>query len=395
MANSQSQLSALIFLAVCFVNSARIQAGDHDDVVAIWDSRQPVPTTAEVSPLKNVRYHVIKQHEPDADGGYGFLHGVALAWHRDRLYASWGHNKGLENTAGEEARGRVSSDGGETWSDTFAIDAGTDGMAVSHGVFLSFRGQLWAFMGAFHGKRQNVHTRAYLLNEASGSWEFQSAVVHGGFWPMEQPVRMNDGNWVMGGFVVGGGHPAAVAVSQGDDLLRWDLVTVPRPPDQKMWGESTTIVDGPQILNIARSGDSSVALVAFSRDFGRSWTPSRPGNLPMAKSKPYAGKLSTGQRYLVCTTTADSGSRRSPLTIAVSASNNSTFSRVYRIRDATFANGPGDSHPQARLSYPFAIEHDEFLYVGYSNSGGRPGMNINSAELAVIPISELRTAQHQ
>ena len=115
----------------------------------------------------------------------------------------------------------------------------------------------------------------------------------------------------------------------------------------------------------------------------------------MAKSKPYAGKLSTGQRYLVCTTTADSGSRRSPLTIAVSAPDKPFFSRVYRIRDATFANGPGDSHPQARLSYPYAIEHDGFLYVGYSNSGGRPGMNINSAELAVIPIAELRIHQDE
>ena len=382
-------------VAVGVITSVTIQAGDDGGVVEIWDSLQPVPVAAAIPQLSNVRFQVIKPHEPDTDGGYGFLHGVALAWHHDRLYAAWGHNKGPENTAGEEARGRVSTDGGFTWSDTFTIDAGNDGMAVSHGVFLSSQEKLWAFMGAFHGKRRDVHTRAYLLDEESGTWEFQSVVVQGGFWPMEQPIRMNDGNWMMGGFVVGDGNPAAVAISHGENLLDWDLIVIPRPVDQRMWGESTTIVDGLQILNIARSRDSPVALAAFSRDFGRSWTPSRPGNLPMVKSKPYAGKLSTGQRYLVCTTTADSGNRRSPLTIAVSAPNKSLFSGVYTIRDATFADGPGDSHPEARLSYPYAIEYNEFLYVGYSNSGGRQGMNLNSAELAVIPIAELRSRQNE
>jgi hypothetical protein len=44
----------------------------------------------------------------------------------------------------------------------------------------------------------------------------------------------------------------------------------------------------------------------------------RPSNLPMTTSNPIAGILSTGQGYLVCTTTADSGKRRSPLTITVS-----------------------------------------------------------------------------
>ena len=52
----------------------------------------------------------------------------------------------------------------------------------------------------------------------------------------------------------------------------------------------------------------------------------------------------------------------------------------------------------AALSYPYAIEHEGKLYVGYSNSGdkstrvgtGRELWNNNSAELAVIPIDQLR-----
>jgi hypothetical protein len=123
----------------------------------------------------------------------------------------------------------------------------------------------------------------------------------------------------------------------------------------------------------------------------------RPSNLPMTTSKPYAGTLSSGQRYLVCTTTADSGKRRSPLTIALSRPGEETFSKVFVIRHALFPEGPGESHQGAALSYPYAVEHEGKLYVGYSNSGdkstrvgtGRELWNNNSAELAVIPVSEL------
>jgi len=109
----------------------------------------------------------------------------------------------------------------------------------------------------------------------------------------------------------------------------------------------------------------------------------------MAASKPYSGTLSTGQHYLICTTTADSGNRRSPLTIAVTRPGERLFSAVYGIRDAVH-EGPGESHPNARLSYPYAVEHEGDLYVIYSNCGGRGG-NRNSAELAIIPVESLAT----
>jgi hypothetical protein len=38
------------------------------------------------------------------------------------------------------------------------------------------------------------------------------------------------------------------------------------------------------------------------------------------------------------------------------------------------------------------MEYDGNLYVGYSNDGGRRG-NLNSAELAVIPIKSLTVAE--
>jgi BNR repeat-like domain len=188
------------------------------------------------------------------------------------------------------------------------------------------------------------------------------------------------------------GHvPAAVAISHAEDFLHWDVVILPDvlQPKEEIWGESTVIVHGRQVLNISRYGRLPIALAATSDDFGRTWMKLRPSNLPMVTSKPYAGTLSNGQNYLIGTTTANSGKRRSPLTIAVTRPGEALFCKIYRIRDAIMPESGCDTHKDAALAYPYAVEHDGHLYVGYSNNGGRPGQNINSAELAIIPIEQL------
>ncbi len=353
-----------------------------------------LPNAADLPELEQVDFHVIKKWDKPTDG-YTFLHGVGLAFHKGKLYASIGHNKGHENTVSEEAQYRVSEDMGKTWGPLQVIDAGEEeNLAVSHGVFLSHEGKLWAFQGAYQGKMQNIHTRAYSLDEESGTWIQHGVVLRDGFWPMNQPVKMDDGNWIMPGFAGGSYNgkrvfPAAVAISHGDDLTRWDFVSIPVSKDvTRMWGESCLFVDGATVFNIARFGGKAAALAAVSTDHGRTWKPSQISNLPMATSKPAAGILSTGQRYLVCTNTADSGGKRTPLTITVGRPGENVFSKTLVIRRSRNEPHPGESADNLALSYPCAIEHDGKLYVGYSNNGGRKG-NLNSAELAVIPISEL------
>jgi hypothetical protein len=370
--------------------------------VTLWDPGVPLPTKAAAPVLNDVAFHVIKKQRPDVDGCNWTL-GVGLVWHKDKLYASYGFNKGDENTASEEAHVRVSEDGGTTWGTPVVIDAGEGNLGVSHGVFLSHGGQLWAFMGGFYDRFQKTHTRAYVLDEATGAWEPRGVVVQDGFWPMQEPQKMADGNWIMAGFRVANGygvrgHLPAVAISKGEDFTKWDLVVIEAAPNLgDIWGESTIIVEGSRITNISRYGAKALALVATSDDHGRTWTPAQPSNLPMTTSKPYAGRLSSGEPYLICTTTVDSGSKRTPLTIALGRPGESTFSRVLVIRRSEH-DGEVESHPGAQLSYPYAIEHDGQLYVGYSNSGGGVGRvgegrqlwNNNSGELAVIPVAALR-----
>ena len=245
-------------------------------------------------------------------------------------------------------------------------------------------------MGAFYDNFQRTHTRAYLLNETLGTWEPQGVVVDNGFWPMQEPQKMDDGNWIMAGFRVSKGldnapHLPAVAISRGDDFSQWDMVVIPAGSGLgRIWGESTLIVEGNRVLNIARYGAKPVALFSVSKNHGRTWTPAVVSNLPMATSKPYAGLLSSGQRYLVCTTTADTGGRRSPLTIAVSKPGESLFSKVFLIRRSVFEGTQGVSDPNADFSYPYAVEHEGKLYIGYTHKSHAAN------ELAVIPIDQLR-----
>jgi hypothetical protein len=359
----------------------------------LWDASQKLAEAKDLPLLEGVEFHVIKKWHKEADG-YTFLHGVGLCWHKGKLYASIGHNKGDENTVTEEAQYRVSEDGGRTWSELRVIDAGEEkDLAVSHGVFVSHGGKLWAFHGAYYNHMERIHTRAYSLDETTGDWVKHGEVIENGFWALNQPVKMRDGNWIMPGISAGpysnnGVFPAAVAISHGDDFTKWDFVGIPVHEGIRLWGESSIIVDGPNVLNIARYGGKALALISKSTDYGRTWTTMGESNLPMTTSKPAAGMLSNGRRYLVCTNAANNGGRRAPLTIAISEPGQELLSKVLVIRHAEH-NGPGESNPKTSLSYPCATEHEGKLYIGFSNSGGRGG-NHNSAEMAVIPLEKLK-----
>jgi len=329
---------------------------DYAKPFSLWDNAQPLPLAADIPALKDVTFRVIKKWDREADG-YTFLHGVGLGWHKGKLYASVGHNKGAENTVTEEAQCRVSEDKGKTWSELRVIDAGEEqNLAVSHGVFLSHNGKLWAFHGAYHNKMENIHTRAYTLDEDSGKWIKHGIVIRNGFWPMNQPMKMTDGNWIMPGISAGPYSnnrifPAAVAISHGDDFTKWDYVEIPTGEGiERMWGESAILVEGKRVFNIARYGGGATALVAVSDDYGRTWTPSRISNLPMATSKPASGTLSTGQRFLICTTAKNNGGRRSPLTIAVSSPGENLFRKVFVIRRSRREGQPGESAENLSLS---------------------------------------------
>lgn len=121
---------------------------------------------------------------------------------------------------------------------------------------------------------------------------------------------------------------------------------------------------------------------------GRSWSVCMPNGLFTPSTRIYAGRLSTGQRYAIGTLVRDHNNTRNPLAIAVSRPGRSQFHTMFIIREDVFPDGPGESVHGAAFSHPYAVEHEDRLYVAYSNDGGRGGIR-NSAELAGIPITSL------
>ena len=350
----------------------------------LWDPSITFPMTAEIPLLSGVDFQIIKAREPEVDG-YDWLHGASIIKHEDVWYTTWGNNAGDENTPTEVVRGRRSYDDFATLTEVEMITPGTATEAVSHGTLLSHQGQLWGFFGRFEGVRENVRTEAYVLNEQTDQWESQGIAIGDGFWPMDEPIMMDNGNFIMGGLKVGDANPPAVAISHGNDVSQWDMVTLPLGDGVSIWGESTVIVDGANILNIARGSDPW-AYASVSDDYGQTWSPVVRTNMPMAASKPFAGTLSDGRNYLICTNTADSGNTRNPLTISLTGPGGTVFNEVYRIRDGI---RPGeDTTIKAALAYPYAVEEDGNLYIVYSV--GRDGGNRNSCEMAVVPISSLQ-----
>ena len=377
----------------CVAVACAFLSASADEPVRLWTGGT-YPARAQLARAAGVRYSTIKAHEPEKDG-FEWLHGVGLGWHGNRLYATYGTNPGRENTAGECCMCRYSEDDGRTWSAPQVVDAGEPAarLAVSHGVLLSKAGRLLSFMGAFTNDMRAVHTRLSVLDPDATSWRHVGVVVGDGFWPMQPPERMSDGNWIMGGLRCSkglkdakGGNRPAVAISAGDDLTKWRLVVVEEGAVENCWGEATVDVHGPFATLVSRPGwknDPAVALVATSADFGCTWTALRPSNLPMTTAKPYTGWLSDGRRYALNSMTADGRWNRDSIVLALSRPGEWAYSQALLVRSSDdFA--PDARGRRTRMCYPAAVEKDGRLYVGYSIS--RLGGNRNDAELAVVPL---------
>ena len=347
----------------------------------IWKSEAVLPKVSELTKLKAERI-TIKPFEPETDG-YIFLHGVALAKFKGKLYCAWAHNKVQENSGDEEVNYAVSNDNGKTWSGCITGNMNPEkGIAVSHGVFLTQGESMYFFAPQFIGQlgAEMMRMGAYVFDESEDKFRYLGVVLDERFWPMCEPILLENGNYIIPGIYVASDYwspdnTAAVAISHGADIMHWDMVKVKPAAGVKVWGECTLTVDGSHCQMYCREhSEKFVALYAESFDFGTTWSELDISDLPMIESKPYAGTLSTGQRYLICSC-AKGIKERNPLTIALAEKGEEQFSKIYTIESS------------AILSYPYAIETDGKLYVAYSST--TEGYNRNSAELSIIDIANL------
>lgn len=150
-------------------------------------------------------------------------------------------------------------------------------------------------------------------------------------------------------------------------------------------GETTVLVDGPQVRAFIRpSADGLPLVTALSGDFGRTWGTETNSNLPVSASKPYAGKLRDGTCYLIVNIPVAGFGSRDTLAIALKHPGMAAFTdlRVIRQGKSPVPRTSGAGVGQ-QWAYPYAIEQNGKLYVVYASTK-------ENAELSIVDVTELR-----
>jgi len=361
--------------------------------VLLWPNGSP-PDERDLGYPAGIQH--IRVHQSGGDGSQdGWLLGAAVVVHEGDIFVSWANADRDENAAGTRTRGRRSSDGGRTWGDPFTIAGPAQappGSHHAHGSFLSHGGRLFAFVpleGANQGKhRPGLRTKIFEYQPPDQSWKPLSAGIEN-FYPMDNPRQRSDGRWIMGG--IDQDSLPAVALSVSADVLGgWNSLRITAAPK----GFETSIsVDGNRVTAFIRNdwttGDETPQLIAIRSGDAQDWATDTPieiarSGLPAVHSKVFAGRLSTGQLYLVYNLPVGGNAwDRRALGIAVSQPGGDTLQRIFKIR-AFGDDGPRVSgrYKEPGWQYPYAYEHDGKLLVAYARAK-------EDCELSIIPLSSL------
>lgn len=385
-------LLAPVLLAILTAFVSFRAYSDDSDIAAplptypVWDESVPFPAREALSSPEGMTRQVI--HRAGSDE-FNFLHDVAITEFQGTLFAAWYNCPNGEMEGASVIRGRRSTDQSKTWSDVevIAADRANQGVMYVPIAFGQVGGQLYGFVSNMIGPDLVTRCEVFVYPgaEAPGEpWESKGFIAES-FLPNSAAQRLPGGNYLIAGRVADapGTKPEtpAVALSRGEDFIApWEVVRLQadkRLPDghELRYPETTVIVEDDGLLAFVRN-DGGNGLVYTGDPTGRTWSTPHTANFRIGSAKPYAGTLSTGQRYLFYTTPTPG--YRELLTMAISKPGERRFSKVWQIHD-----GPdGALGVGPEWSYPCAYETSGNLYVVYTSEK-------RHAMLAIIPVASL------
>ncbi|MBO5646360.1 MAG: exo-alpha-sialidase [Clostridia bacterium] len=340
----------------------------------LWDPEKHFPAPDKIPLLSGTEYRRV---HTAVEGEYQFLLGAAVIRHEGILRACWGNSFRGENDDNTILFEKCSADGGMTWDEGRRISRTDAGFGRSHGVYAALGGELYAFCPRARYERIDAYPElvceGYRLHP-EGNWEFLGTVLPDRFWPMCEPIRLENGNLLMAGLETDRAE-AAVALCREDDVTRWEMKRFENPEGFRYWGETTVLRRSDRLTAIIRGGNR--ILCSESTDEGESWSSLEQSNFPISASKMYAGTLQNGLNYLIFN--AETAVYREALCIAIG---DSYFRRVFLLRRGFDA--PPRFWGQNEWCYPYAWEDREagLLYVIYAK-------NKEDCELAILPTTQL------
>ncbi len=369
----------------------------------VWREGLEYPKDTDILQPRGLTLHHIHDGRLDM---MPFLNDCAITEHNGRIYVAWYNSTNTEIGGSSLIRGRWSGDEGETWSDVFTI-VGTADFNEIHYVppnLFTHEGKLYAIISK-SGVQQSLDDPQaglglYVMN-GDESWSHVSRVFPG-FTVTAAPVLMDNGNYIMGGWRGKRGMTnsfAGVLISNGKDIAspwRCSFLFDPLLPGalNLRCAEVGFAVDGARITayvrdDIGRPGDPSGggrAWAFVSEDYGESWSkPIIMDKQRVGNSKLYAGKLSTGKKYVIYND--DRGFfNRTLLLIAVTEPGGEDLTRVYKLFD-----GPAPELGGRGLNwfYPCSYEYNGHLYVAVTLEEKRRGRNVRGVAVAKVPVASM------
>ena len=373
-------ISVLLISSCTFTKNAKGEDMSEDSLANLWKKG----TSADYKnpqKLENIGSYVICD-VVEQFVGEKFMHGVSLEWYNGVLYASYAFNNVKENTYGEQCFWQKSTDGGKTWSEPKEIKANTTGRSASHGVFFAHAESLYYMLPAvdFTTGAWVITCELFKFDEGKQDWDYVSDIASG-FWPNCAPQKTS------GGWIASGGS-GKVYMSDGDNIeAPWKQIKIQMTLKAS---ETSCAVSGDNVFLIARpkvatyettslGTDTSrfKLVVSKSVDGGVSFSPFDYSDIVASPSRTYSGFLSDGRMYVIFNQDYNRAESRNRLLIAVGEKGSMDLSKLYVVEEYT-----------RPLSYPYAVERDGILYIGYSKGVGTgPNVNHNNEVVTLVPIS--------
>ena len=347
--------------------------------MALWNEKIKFPEFDEFLKIKDVEYR--SAHRLD-EKGYHFLLGASIVKYKNTLRVSFAQSLKTENDDHTRLMEKVSADGGHTWTENIIAET-ENGFGRSHGVYFRHENELYVFCPRARYDRidryPELKTEIYRLEE-NGKYRLLGIAVNADFWPMCEPIALENGAFLMAGLKTESGT-AAVALCEGKDITKWEMIEIPNPKNFRYWGETTVLKKEDRLIALVRnSGRIRNILISESTDHGKTWSALKESDFPASHSKMYTGVLKNGLSYLVFNV-RDRGEKIGRDTLAIAVGKDS-FERVYLIRDG-FDEAPV-FWMHKEWCYPYAFEDSEngLLYIAYAK-------NKEHCEIAVIPTFSL------